>query len=140
MAAATSPLTVSCRNSYSVPIKSGCLVLSFRLAISINSGLISYPTEFRSRFFVASEVVPLPMKGSSTVSPRKANILMSRCGSSSGNMARCTDLVGEAVHLSAVAVDYGVMALQGAVGCLGFDSSSVISYSSLPLMGDKHYI
>ena len=49
--------------------------------------------------------------------------------------------VSEEIHLSAVAVDYGVMALQGAVGCLGFDSSSVISYSSLlPLMGDKHNI
>jgi hypothetical protein len=55
-------------------------------------------------------------------------------------MARCTDLVGEVVHLSAVAVDYGVMALQGAVGCLGFGSSSVISYSSLPFMGNKHNI
>jgi hypothetical protein len=49
--------------------------------------------------------------------------------------------VSKEVHLSAVAVDYGVVALQGAVGCPGFDSSSVISYSSLlPLMGDKHYI
>ena len=28
--------------------------------------------------------------------------------------------VSEDVHLSAVAVDYGVVALQGAVGCLGF--------------------
>jgi len=28
----------------------------------------------------------------------------------------------EEVHLSAVAVDYGVVALQGAVGCLGFGS------------------
>ncbi|MEI6758713.1 MAG: hypothetical protein WCK85_12745, partial [Chlorobium sp.] len=28
--------------------------------------------------------------------------------------------VCEEVHLSAVAVDYGVVALQGAVGCLGF--------------------
>ena len=28
--------------------------------------------------------------------------------------------VSEEVHLSAVAVDYGVMALQGAVGCMGF--------------------
>jgi hypothetical protein len=27
--------------------------------------------------------------------------------------------VREEVHLSAVAVDYGVVALQGAVGCLG---------------------
>ena len=27
--------------------------------------------------------------------------------------------VSEEVHLSAVAVDYGVMALQGAVGCMG---------------------
>ena len=28
--------------------------------------------------------------------------------------------VSEEVHLSAVAVDYGVVALQGAVGCMGF--------------------
>jgi len=28
--------------------------------------------------------------------------------------------VSEEVHLSAVAVDYGVVALQGALGCLGF--------------------
>ena len=28
--------------------------------------------------------------------------------------------VSEEVHLSAVVVDYGVMALQGALGCLGF--------------------
>jgi hypothetical protein len=27
--------------------------------------------------------------------------------------------VSEEVHLSAVAVDYGVVALQGALGCLG---------------------
>ena len=49
--------------------------------------------------------------------------------------------VSEVVHLSTVAVDYGVVALQGAVGCMGFESNSVISYSSLlPLMGDKHNI
>ena len=30
--------------------------------------------------------------------------------------------VSEEVHLSAVAVDYGVMALQGTLGCLGFGS------------------
>ena len=49
--------------------------------------------------------------------------------------------VSEEVHLSAVAVDYCVVALQGALGCMGFGSSSVISYSSLlPLMGHKHNI
>ena len=48
--------------------------------------------------------------------------------------------VSEEVHLSAVAVDYGVMALQGALGCLGFESNSVITHSSLPLMGNKHNI
>ena len=30
--------------------------------------------------------------------------------------------VGKEVHLSAVAMDYGVVALQGAVGCMGFGS------------------
>ena len=34
--------------------------------------------------------------------------------------------VSEEVHLSAVAVDYGVMALQGAVGCLGFIVSGAV--------------
>ena len=37
--------------------------------------------------FAANEVVPLPTKGSNTVSPTKENILINRFGNSSGHTA-----------------------------------------------------
>ena len=61
----------------------------FSLITGKNSLLISYPIEFLFVIDAASEVVPLPRNGSSTVSPKKVNISISLFGISTGNIAGC---------------------------------------------------
>src|SRR5712691_6480621 len=69
------------------------VVLENRLAVSFDkrdadiskySGVISTPMLLRPHFAAATLVVPVPMNGSSTVSPTKLNMRTSRSASSSG--------------------------------------------------------
>ena len=60
------------------------------LIVGLKSLFISYPIEFRPKFFAAKHVVPLPKNGSKTVSPTNENILISHFGISSGNIAMCS--------------------------------------------------
>lgn len=53
----------------------------------LKEGLISYPMEFRSSKKEAREVVPVPRKGSRTVSPTKENIFINLRGISIGKAA-----------------------------------------------------
>src|SRR6266508_2071931 len=59
------------------------------LATSHHRPSMSIPTAWRANRAATRGVVPLPMNGSSTVSPTKENIRISRYGSSSGKGAGC---------------------------------------------------
>ncbi len=63
---------------------------------------------------------------------------MSRCGSSSGKHGEVHRPVSEEVHLSAVAVDYDVMALQGAGGVS--IKPNIMLTSTLTSIASKHWI
>ena len=64
--------------------------LSIRIAAhSQYPGSISIPIHFRLHCEAATSVEPLPMKGSSTVSPVNEKSFMQRSGSSTGNGAGC---------------------------------------------------
>src|SRR6266487_1059746 len=58
--------------------------VSLVYAISRYAGSISLPIEFRPARRAASDVEPIPRKGSSTVSPAKENIRISLSANSSG--------------------------------------------------------
>jgi len=64
-------------------ITSSLSILPF--AILTYPGSISTPMAFRPQWAEASRVVPVPVKGSRTLSPVKEDILTRRCASSSGN-------------------------------------------------------
>lgn len=76
-------------NSESCPLAS--VLLSLSQAILCHFGLISNPIKFRPKFLQATAVVPLPIKGSRTMSPTSLLLIIKFCMICNGFIVGCSN-------------------------------------------------